>query len=523
MTMPASAAPAAAVSPIPGESPGPLGVAALARHAATIWPPAVVVAGLGTWLCFDASPGLNWALWTVAAALGLAWVVRRTRGRVGLPLGVVLAAACALAACMAITADGAFAPIVLLGVAVLLALGMTLAEGTAPASVGAVSIVATPVVGALRTIREAVRRSGELARLARAGRNLSPVARGVVLALPVVCVLALLLSAADPVLAHLRDDVLALGGITFPVQRAIFFGMLGTLTVGAYGIAVRGTPDPATATPEGRLVLGETERFVVLASVGGLFALFLGLQLSYFFGNAPAIAGSGLTYAEYAHRGFGELSVAATVATMLVVWLDHHAERGQGEPRTRVAGLVLIFLVQLLLDSAYRRVSLYEAAYGYTAARLYARVYMIGVSLALAALGIEIWSQIDVRRLVRRVSLLGVGSVIALSCWNHEAWIAQRNIDRFTTTGRIDEAYLVHRLSPNAVPTIIRALPRLPEAESSKLATMLAATYTGRHSLGDSHWYEWNLRAAQAREALATIGIGARGPSTGGNTLRREP
>ena len=96
MTMPASAAPAATVSPMPGESSRPVGVATLARHAATIWQPAIAVAALGTWLCFDASPGLNWALWTFAAALGLVWVVRRTHGRLGFPLSVVLAATCAL-------------------------------------------------------------------------------------------------------------------------------------------------------------------------------------------------------------------------------------------------------------------------------------------------------------------------------------------------------------------------------------------------------------------------------------------
>src|SRR6185437_15627131 len=223
------------------------------------------------------------------------------------------------------------------------------------------------------------------------------------------------------------------------VPRLVFFAMLSVLTLGAYGIALRRSPDaplPAVAT---RLTLGDTERFVVLVSVSGLFALFLGLQVSYLFGNVPAVAGSGVTYAEYARRGFGELTVAATMATMLVVWLDQHAERGPGEARARVAALALIFLVQLLLDSAY----------GYTAARLYARVYMIIVSLALVALGIEIWSHIDVRRLVRRVSLLGVASVVALCCWNHEAWIARQNIDRFATTGRLDEAYLVRGLSAN--------------------------------------------------------------------------
>lgn len=482
-------------------------MAAVARSAAIVWPPALVVAALGAWMCFDSPPALNWAIWTAAASLGMVWTIRRARGRVGLPLATVLVAACALAACTAITADMVFWPVILVGVAVLLALAMALAEGVSAESLGIVSFVLAPVLGGFRTIREAALRVGELASLPRAGRGVPPVLRGAVLAVPVVCVLALLLSAADPVLARLRDEMFALGQDMLAVPRIIFFVMLTVLTLGAYGIALRQKPDAQAPEAATHLTLGETERFVVLMAVNGLFALFLGLQVSYFFGNMPAVAGSGVTYAEYARRGFGELTVAATVASMLVVWLDQHAERGEGEARARYAALALIFLVQLLLDSAYRRVSLYESAYGYTAARLYARVYMIGVSLALVALGIEIWSHVDVKRLVRRVSLLGVASVVALCCWNHEAWIARQNIARFTSTGRLDEPYLVQGLSANAVPTIVQALPNLPEGTAGRVRALLQQRYSDPRALGGSRWYEWNLRSRQARRSLATSGI----------------
>lgn len=509
MTMPASAAPAANASPAPAEPQPKPGVATLARHAAIIWPPAVAVAALGAWICFDASPGINWALWTIAAALGLAWVVRRTHGRIGLPLGVVLTAACALASCMAITADTDFAPIVLLGVAILMALGMALGEGVSVDAIGAVSLVVVPVTGAFRTLREAALRVGELASLPKSGSEQAQArVRGALLAIPVVGLLALLLSEADPVLARLRDDLFSLGTDQLLVPRAICFVMLGTLTVGAYGIALRRSasePAPRSAT---RLTLGDTERFMVLASVSALFALYLGLQVSYFFGNLPALAGNGVTYAEYARSGFGELTFAATAATLLIVWLDHHAERGTGEARARAAGLVLIFLVQLLLDSAYHRVSLYEAAYGYTAARLYARVYMMIVSIALIALGIELWTSIDVSRLVRRVALLGVASVIALTCWNHEAWIVRQNVDRFIAPhyGELDTDYLVSSLSPNAVPEIVRQLPRIPGAYRDQLRSGLAKRYSRPRELG-TKWYEWSWRASEARRALASIGI----------------
>src|SRR6185437_1998308 len=163
------------------------------------------------------------ALWTFAAALGLVWVVRRTHGRLGFPLGVVLAAACALAACMAITADFDFAPVVLFGVAVLLAIGVALAEGVEAGSIGAVSFVVIPITGAFRSLREAARRLGELVSLPRSGSEQTQArVRGALLAIPVVGVLGLLLAGADPVLARLRDDVFALGTDQMLVPRAIF-------------------------------------------------------------------------------------------------------------------------------------------------------------------------------------------------------------------------------------------------------------------------------------------------------------
>ncbi len=54
----------------------------------TLWLSALTVAGFGTWVLFDASIGLNWALWIPLATgcLGLcAWLGGSLAGRRGLP------------------------------------------------------------------------------------------------------------------------------------------------------------------------------------------------------------------------------------------------------------------------------------------------------------------------------------------------------------------------------------------------------------------------------------------------------
>jgi hypothetical protein len=293
------------------------------------------------------------------------------------------------------------------------------------------------------------------------------------------------------------------------LPRLIFFGVMGGIALGAYGTALR------TAGPGRELLrigvpaprLGDTERLMIITGVASIFALFLVLQLSYLFGNAPAVQGSGVTYAEYARRGFGELTVAATLATLLIVGLDQLARRGARERRIRVVALVLIALVQLLLDSAWHRVALYEDAYGFTASRLYAKVYMAVVTLALLALAYEVWGTVDVKRLVRRVALLGVAALLVLVYWNHEGWIARRNVARFAESGKVDVRYLARGLGMNAVPEVVHALPQLSPESATSLRACLRLHYAGKVQPSARHWYEWNSRRERALAALRSAAI----------------
>ena len=89
--------------------------------------------------------------------------------------------------------------------------------------------------------------------------------------------------------------------------------------------------------------------------------------------------------------------------------------------------------------------------------------------------------------------------------WNHEAWIANRNIDRVATTGRLDTVYLTRDLSPNAVPTLVRRLPSIPEPFRSELQRALITRYQKRPRMFESQWFEWNYGRSAAVEALKTI------------------
>lgn len=478
-----------------------------------LWALALGVAALGAAICFDALPGVNWGIWTAAASLGLVGVTRHACGGVPRELVLVLALACATAFGAAIVAGGGAHALVLATTMVLLAVAARIAAGEQGDAIGATFLAtAAPVAGA-RAAAEAVRRVVQGAELLHDGRR-APAVRGALIALPVLAVLALLLTGADPVFAALRDDLADAVSQWVFLPRAVFSAALGVLSLGTYGVALRAAaagapPRTASAPVPASFRMGDTERLITLGSVAALFIVFLVLQLSYLFGNVPSVHGNGVTYAEYARRGFGELTVAASLTTLLIIGADRFAEPGPRDRTVRLVALVLVALVQLLLDSAYHRVTLYEQAYGFTAARLYAQTYMIVVSLVLVALGYEIWGTIDVKRLARRAAVLGAGAFIVLMYWNHGAWIVRRNVALYAATGRLDPAYLALDLSPDAVPELVRSLPALDPAMAARMSACLRAAYSGdrRTMRADHRWFEWNWRRTRAAAALRTVGI----------------
>ena len=475
---------------------------------ATLWLSSLAVAGFGTWVLFDASIGLNWSLWMTlaAASLGLsAWLGAR---RVSAPLAATLALACALGTGAALTADPVFHALIALCGLTLLALAMLVARDPATGWLDLPFVVGAPVVAGALALFEAARRSIELLG-SLAGPRHRPAVRGAAMALPVITVLALLLAGADPILARARDAVLELIERVDFIPRLIFFGALLAGALGAGGVSLREGAVPRTPRPirPSSARVGGLERLIVLASVAGLFGLFLLLQVSYLYGDPAAIVGSGTSYAEHARRGFGELSTAATICIILILALDRWGAAGAFERAARWISLLLVAETTLLLISAFRRVLLYEAAYGFTTARLYAQVYMVVLGLLLVLLAVELRGGVALPPLLRRAAGLGLGALAVLAWWNHEAWIARQNLERAIETARLDATYLVWGLSANALPTLIAGVGQLPPGPGAELRLRLLDRYGPKTTVRACRWYEWNLRHIEAAHALRGAGI----------------
>jgi two-component system sensor histidine kinase BaeS len=94
-------------------------------------------------------------------------------------------------------------------------------------------------------------------------------------------------------------------------------------------------------------------------------------------------------------------------------------------------------------------------------------------------------------RWLPRVALVGgVLVLLVLAALNPDAYVAQRNVERFERTGRVDWVYL-RRLSADAVP----ALDRLPEPYRS-------CTLAGVAPAPDGDLLAWNLGRDRAAGIL---------------------
>jgi hypothetical protein len=462
-----------------------------------LWGTAAAVAGFGNWMLYDALPGINWVLWTGAAVAGLL-VFFRPRGHPPRSVLIMGGAPIVIAGAAAVTASPGLWALICLSIVFFLAMQMLLTAGPSPRSITARFAATAPLVALRIAAVQAMRRGVEATHLIRSTRARAWV-RGLAITLPVLVGFALLLAGADPVFAAWRDLV---ARWEF-VPRLVFFMALLVVVLGAYGYAsIESGSSPAMEGKAPDRWLGSTERFMLLAGVAALFWLFLAVQLGYLFGNLPRIPASGMTFAEYARRGFGELSIVASASALLIVVSERYGNDDGRERTLRLLTFAVIAAVLLLLGSAFRRVWLYEAAYGFTTARLYAQVYMCAVAVGLVMLSLEVAGDFDAGRLFRRAAAAATILFIALIYWNHEAWIASRNLDRFASTGKLDVAYLTRGLSPDAIPAIAERLPSIPEPMRSDIRRAVRERYAARSEGRQRTWFEWNLADSRARQAL---------------------
>ena len=326
------------------------------------------------------------------------------------------------------------------------------------------------------------------------------VVRGVLFALPFLLIFGGLFMGADAVFDNIVKKTFH---VNFQqVFTHFFVAALFAWCVGGYLRAMLwGKEIPVIE--EKRLPsfsLGTIEGAVALGALDLLFFGFVLVQVRYFFGGSALVqATTGLTYAEYARRGFFELlAVAALLLPLLLLihWLI--ARSGpQGERVFRVLAGVQILLLFVIMASAFQRMRLYQAEYGLTEQRLYPTAFMGWLAVVFLWFAITVLSGRR-ERFAFGAMVAGFLLIIVLQALNPDAFIARANLAR-AKAGRSFDARYATRLSADAVPGIVAALPDLNPQDRCTAAAEILRRWPPSQK---SDWRAWNWSRARAAQVV---------------------
>ncbi|GAB2606587.1 DUF4153 domain-containing protein [Kribbella endophytica] len=324
--------------------------------------------------------------------------------------------------------------------------------------------------------------------------------RTVVLSALGVLVFGLLFSSADAVFGEWMGAIVPDLELDSFVLRAFITVAVGGVVLAATYLGIN-PPNVEVDSGTARPVARRYEWLAPVLLVDGVFLVFLAAQATVIFGGHDYLERiTGLTYAEYVHQGFGQLTVA-TALTLLVVWAA-----ARKAPRTtsddvlwlRVSLGLLCALTLVVVASALYRMHVYQQAYGFTELRLLVDVFegwlgLLVIGVMVAGLTLKAgW-------LPRAALLSGAGLLLMLAAINPDAWIAEHNVDRYTATGKVDWWYL-QSLSDDAVPVL------------AKLPDNVEQCALSGHERSTDDWLEWNLGRHRAHNLISPTSTGRISP-----------
>ena len=330
---------------------------------------------------------------------------------------------------------------------------------------------------------------------------------GLIISVPLLVIVIALLASADTVFQKFIADILKPLESIGSIPLAEHVGVIGIITVLLFGYlaVVLKAEVEGVSVPVERGTGGSDATIVVtvLVMVNAVYILFCAIQFTYLFGGEEVIRSiPDYTYAEYARRGFSELIVVTVInLSILLIGLRFTKNGGKLDRLVLALRCLLVLCTVIMLYSAHLRLKLYEDAYGYTYARIFAHTF-IGFLFTLFMLTLyKLW-----RRELPLLKAFAVAALLAYTTLNYvniDAIIAQRNIDRYFRTGKIDLDYL-QELSYDAMPE----LTRLSVVDNGDMAEKKMEVFLrdkGAELRSESPWQSYNFSKAKAKRILSEI------------------
>lgn len=365
----------------------------------------------------------------------------------------------------------------------LAALGLVVVSITRPRTVLAA------LAGAAAVPLASVRGMPWLGRSLQPARDVSrwlPIVRTLLVSLVLLLVFGALFASADPVFARWVDVLTPDITLNDTPARVVLATLVAGGTLAAAYVSMAPPVLDRVGLPA-RPAASTFEWAAPLLVVNATFAVFLAAQATALFGGHDYLQDTvGLTYAEYVHQGFGQLTVATALTLAVVAWVAK--KTGHGPLRDSALGALCVMTLIVVVSALYR-MHVYEEAFGFTRLRLLVSVFegWLGLLVVLVIVA----GMVRHRGWLVPVALrTGAAALLGLALLNPDLWIARHNIDRADTAAvPVDWAYL-GELSADAAPAIWE-LP--PDA-------FRCVTYHQPGADPEDGWLSWNAARAEAQD-----------------------
>lgn len=306
---------------------------------------------------------------------------------------------------------------------------------------------------------------------------------GLLFALPVACIVVVLLSGADAAFENLLD------GLVEKIGAYIGYfvcGLILSALVIAFCYSLKKTPSSEKTAKDTSKVDGVyAGAFLGLLSVCYLAYLFS--QLAYFFSAFKSFLPDGYSTAEYARRGFFELCAVAVINAVVIfaVIVLVRKKDGRIPAFVRVLSIFISLFTLLLCATSVSKMVLYIRTYGLTVLRVGTSAFMLVIAVTFLSMILRMFT--DKAKVLPTAVIAASLTLVILGLVNINSLVVKYNYNAYVSgkTAKID-VYTISATGAEGVPYL-----ELLTHDDNKETAMTAAyeLYEKRYNL-----YKYNYQ-----------------------------
>ena len=278
---------------------------------------------------------------------------------------------------------------------------------------------------------------------------------GLCIGLPLLAIVWMLLMSADAAFGQMSQKLF--GEINFSTIFSICFRIVLVFFI-TYGILAFLCRKKISDTEAEKKQAEALPAIVVLLPLTVLYMVFCGIQIVCLFGGAVEL--EGMTYAQYARKGFFDLLVVC-ILNLILVQVGHGCFR-KNTLLNAVMTVMSACTYIMIASSAFRMIQ-YIRHYYLTFLRIFVLWFLVVIAILLTGVIISIYK--EGFPLFRYMCVVVTVCYLFLSFSLVDYWIAQCNMTYvshtentfFDTYGRLDFRYLA-RLSSDAAPALAESI-----------------------------------------------------------------